>query len=209
VGGTRDAPTSATSSVDGTAKMTVVATPEESGLRTGFLTAVAVGGSFGGVLLAGAALVRFGVTAHGVLWAAAEILLVVLASIDLATRRVPNRVTVPAAVAVVVLRAAFVPSSLPEALGAGAAAFAFFLLVAVLTRGGMGMGDVKLAALIGLLLGRAALPALLLGIVAGGLASLVVIVARRGGRGYTLAYAPYLCLGAAIAIVAFNPHALV
>jgi leader peptidase (prepilin peptidase) / N-methyltransferase len=186
-----------------------MAAAEHSEARAGFVRAVAVGGSFAGVLLAGAALVRFGVTAHGLLWVVAEILLVFLACFDLATRRVPNWVTIPAAVTVVVLRGAFVLPSLPEALGAGAAAFAFFLLVAVLSRGGMGMGDIKLAALIGLLLGRAALPALLLGIVVGGLASLVVIVARRGGRGHTIAYAPYLCLGAGIAILAFNPHALV
>lgn len=189
--------------------MTLVAAPEDPEVRAGFATAVAVGGSFAGALLAGAALVRFGLTAHGLLWAAAEVLLVFLGCFDLVTRRVPNRLTVPAAVAVVVLRAAFVPSSLPEALGAGAAAFAFFLLVAILTRGGMGMGDVKLAALIGLLLGKEALAALIVGILAGGLASLAVLLARRGERGHAIAYAPYLCLGAAIGILAFNPHALV
>src|ERR1700688_4162291 len=106
--------------------MTLVAAPETPEVRTGFVRAVAVGGSFAGALLAGAALVRFGATAHGVLWAAAQVMLVFLACFDLVTRRVPNRVTVPAAVAIVLLRAAFVPSSLPEALGAGAAAFAFF-----------------------------------------------------------------------------------
>jgi Flp pilus assembly protein protease CpaA len=189
--------------------MTLVAARENPEVRAGLVTAVAVGGSFAGVLLAGAALVRFGVTAHGLVWAAAEMLLVFLACFDLVTRRVPNRLTVPAAVAVIVLRAAFVPSTLPEALGAAAAAFAFFLLVAVLTRGGMGMGDVKLAALIGLLLGTEALAALIVGILAGGVASLAVLLAWRGGRGHTIAYAPYLCFGAAIAILAFNPHALV
>jgi leader peptidase (prepilin peptidase)/N-methyltransferase len=189
--------------------MTLVATPETPEIRKGFVRPVAVGGSFAGVLLAGAALVRFGLTAHGFVWAAAELLLVFLACYDLVTRRVPNRLTLPAAVAAVVLRAAFVPSSLPWALGAGAAAFAFFLLVAILTRGGMGMGDVKLAGLIGLLLGKAALSALFLGILAGGLASLAVLLAGRRGRGYAIAYAPYLCLGAGIAILAFGPPALV
>lgn len=189
--------------------MTVVAAPETPGVRAGFVRAVAVGGSFAGALLAGAALVHSGVTAHGLLWAAAQILLVFLACFDLVTRRVPNRVTVPAAIAVVVLRAAFVPSSLPAALGAGAGAFAFFLLVAALSRGGMGIGDVKLAGLIGLLLGKAALAALIVGILAGGLASLAVLLAHRGVRGRAIAYAPYLCLGAAIAILAFGPPALV
>src|SRR5262249_7303704 len=136
-------------------------------------------------------------------------LLVFVACFDVATRRVPNRLTIPTATALVVLRAAFAPSALPATLIAGAAAFAFFLLVFALTRGGIGMGDVKLAALVGLLLGKAALPALLIGTIAGGLASLLVLVARRGGRGQTIAYAPYLCLGAALAILAFKLPELV
>ena len=170
---------------------------------------VAVGGSFIAVLLAGAALIRFGVTAHGVMWAGAEILLVVIACVDLVTRRVPNRIIAPAAVAVVVVRAAFVHSSVPWALAAAAAAFAFFFVVAILARGGMGMGDVKLAGLIGLLLGKASLGALFVGILAGGVASMIVLIALRGKRGSSIAYAPYLCLGAAIAILAFGPPALV
>jgi leader peptidase (prepilin peptidase)/N-methyltransferase len=188
--------------------MMLVVVPEIPEVRPGFVRGVAVGGSFAGALFAGAALVRFGATAHGAVWAAAEIMLVFLACFDLVTRRVPNRVTIPAALVVVVLRAAVVPSSLPGALGAGAAAFTFFLFVVVLTRGGMGMGDVKLAGLIGLMLGKAALGALFVGIVAGGLASLAVLLARRGGRGRVIAYAPYLCLGAAIGILAFAPPAL-
>ena len=70
------------------------------------------------------------------------------------------------------------------------------------------MGDVKLAGLIGLLLGTAALPALFVGVVAAGAASLVVLASSRK-RGRTIAYAPYLCFGAAIAILAFGPPALV
>jgi leader peptidase (prepilin peptidase) / N-methyltransferase len=186
-----------------------VAEPEALEPRGAYARVVPVAGSFAAVLVAGATLVRFGPTAHGVVWAAAQVLLVVLACFDVLTRRIPNRMTVPAAIAVVVLRTVFVPSTLPGALGAGAAAFAFFLLVAMLTRGGMGMGDVKLAGLIGLLLGAAALPALMVGMVAGGLASLAVLVASRSGRGKAIAYAPYLCLGAALGILAFSPPALV
>jgi leader peptidase (prepilin peptidase)/N-methyltransferase len=184
--------------------MAVVAESNVEPSGAGVAPKLVVAGSFTATLLAGAAGVRFGGNAQGVLWAAAQVLLVFLACFDLATRRVPNRVLLPTAIAVVVLRAGFAPSTLPETLVAGAAAFAFFLVVIVLTRGGMGMGDAKLAALIGLLLGKAALPGLLIGILAGGLGSLAVLVLRRGGRGQTIAYAPYLCLGAAIAILAFS-----
>ena len=120
---------------------------------------VAPVGSVAAVLLVGATLVRFGISLQGLLWAAAQLLLAFVACFDLVTRRVPNRVIIPAATAAFVLRAAFAASSLPEALAAGAIAFAFFLVVAVVTRGGMGMGDVKLASLIGLFLGKASVPA--------------------------------------------------
>ncbi len=166
-------------------------------------------GSFCAVLLAGGAVIRFHGSVQGWLWAVAEVLLVFVACFDLATRRVPNRVTIPAAIALVVLRAAFAPSALPATLVAGAAAFAFFLLVFMLTRGGIRMGDGKLAALAGLPLGKAALPALLIGTIAGGFASLLVLLARRGTRGQTIAYAPYLCFGAALAILAFKLPELV
>lgn len=159
--------------------------------------------------LAGAAFARFGLTANGAAWAAAELLLVFLAAFDVATRRVPNRVTAPAAIFVILLRLAFVHSALVEMAVAGAAAFAVFLLLAVFTRGGLGMGDVKLAGLLGLLLGTAAVPSLFLGVIAGGIASAVVLLTHRGERGRTIAYAPYLCFGGAIAILAFTVPALV
>ncbi len=180
-----------------------------SGLSRTRLRALSVLGSGAAGLLIAATLVRFGLDGHGVAWAAAQALLAFIAVFDVATRRVPNWVTVPAALVIVVLRVAFTSSSLVEAAVAGSAAFIAFLLIALLTRGGMGMGDVKLAGLLGLLLGRAALPALLVGIILGGIASGLVIVARRGGRGHTIAYAPYLCLGGAVAILAFSVPALV
>jgi leader peptidase (prepilin peptidase) / N-methyltransferase len=189
--------------------LTHVAETGVSGLSRTRLRALSVLGSGAAALLIAATLVRFGVGGRGVAWATAQVLLAFIAVFDIATRRVPNRVTVPAALAIVVLRAVFTPSSLVQAAVAGAAAFIAFLLIALLTRGGMGMGDVKLAGLLGLLLGRAALPALLVGIILGGIASGLVILARRGGRGHTIAYAPYLCLGGAVAILAFSVPAFV
>lgn len=170
---------------------------------------LSVAASATAVFLAGAALARFGVTANGIAWAAAELLLVFLAAFDIATRRVPNRVTAPAAVVVVVLRLAFVHSALLEMVVAGAAAFSVFLLLAVFARGGLGMGDVKLAGLLGLLLGTAVVPALFLGVIAGGVGSAAVMLTHRGERGRTIAYAPYLCFGGAIAILAFTVPPLV
>jgi len=187
----------------------VAAASETVGVARPGLRGVTLVGSVAAVLLVGATLIRFGISLRGIVWASAQVLLVFVACFDVATRRVPNRVIVPAAAAAFVLRAAFAASFLPEALAAGAIAFAFFLLVAVLARGGMGMGDVKLAGLIGLLLGEASVPALFIGIVAGGVASLAVLVARLGTRSSTIAYAPYLCFGTGLAILAFSPPPLV
>ena len=178
-------------------------------LSRGRLQVLVVAASAAGAALAAGTLGRFGLTANGVAWAAAELLLVFLAAFDIATRRVPNRVTAPAAIVVILLRVAFEHSALVEMFVAGAVAFAVFLLIAVVGRGGLGIGDVKLAGLLGLLLGTAAVPALFLGVIVGGIASAAVLVTHRGQRGRTIAYAPYLCFGGAIAIVAFAVPALI
>jgi leader peptidase (prepilin peptidase)/N-methyltransferase len=164
-------------------------------------------GSAAAALLVAGTFVRFGLVAEGAAWSVAQLLLAFLAVFDAATRRVPNLVTLPAGVAVVVLRGAFAPATLTETALAGAIAFAGFFLLRVLTRGGLGMGDVKLAGLLGLLLGKAVLPALFVGVVVGGLAAAVVLVGR--GRGRTMAYAPYLCFGGAVSILVFHVPQLV
>jgi prepilin signal peptidase PulO-like enzyme (type II secretory pathway) len=170
---------------------------------------VSAAGAFAGVSLVYLTLSKFGVVALGIAWSAAQLLLVFIACFDLVTHRIPNVVTLPAMAVVLLLRLVFERGSVPEAVLAGAAGFAVFLLLAVLTRGGFGMGDVKLTALLGLLLGSALVPALVVGIVAGGLASAVVALTRPGGRKLAIAYGPYLCFGAALAILAFSPPPLV
>ena len=166
-------------------------------------------GAYAGVSLVYLTLSKFGVGGLGLAWSAAQLLLVFIACFDFVTRRIPNVVTLPAMGVVLVLRGAFVPGTLPEALIAGAAGFAGFLLLVIVTRGGFGMGDVKLTGLLGLLLGSALVPALLVGVVAGGIASAVVALVKPGGRKQAIAYGPYLCLGAALAILAFSPPPLV
>jgi leader peptidase (prepilin peptidase)/N-methyltransferase len=153
--------------------------------------------------------VHLGHDANAALWACVQVVLVALAAIDVATRRLPNVLTVPTALAALLLRAAFERDHLAEVAIAGVVAFAGFFLLALLMRGGFGMGDVKLAAMLGFLLGWTVWQALALGIVAGGLASLVLLLARRATLRGTIAYGPYLALGGAVAILAFNPPPLV
>jgi prepilin signal peptidase PulO-like enzyme (type II secretory pathway) len=176
---------------------------------TRHLGRVVASGIFAGASFVYLTLSDFGAGGLGAAWSLAQLLLVFIACFDFVTRRIPNRVTLPAMAAVVVFRAVFALGSVPEALIAGAAGFAAFLLLVIVTRGGFGMGDVKLVGLLGLLLGEALLPALLLGIVAGGVASAVAAVASSEGRRKAIAYGPYLCLGAALGILAFSPPPLV
>ena len=106
--------------------------------------------------------------------------LVVVTATDLTHRIVPNRVVVPAAVVVLALMTAADPS--PEWAIAAVGASAFLLAAALAYPGGMGMGDVKLALLMGAALGRTVPVALMLGMIAA-LVPAVVLFARHGSQG--------------------------
>jgi leader peptidase (prepilin peptidase)/N-methyltransferase len=160
------------------------------------------------IALVAATLVRYGLTWNGAAWSVVQVALVALAWIDLRERRLPNAVVVPLGIGAIVMRAAFERDALVESVVAGAIAFAAFLLLALLVRGGLGMGDVKLAAAEGLLFGKTALAAILIGVALGGVAAALLLVTRREGRKSTYAYGPYLALGAAIAILGLRPPPL-
>src|SRR5437870_9838293 len=152
------------------------------------------------LLLVGCVL-AFGLTAKAAAAAIACAALVVVTATDLERRIVPNRVVLPAAAAVLALQTASHPS--PQwALGAAGAA-GFLLLAALAYPGGMGMGDVKLALLIGALLGRTTPVAMLLALFMALVPSLVLI-ARHGARARKLGipFAPFLAAGAVIALFA-------
>jgi leader peptidase (prepilin peptidase) / N-methyltransferase len=132
------------------------------------------------------------------------LVLVPVALIDLDHHVIPNRITAPAAILALVLGTALDPSGEPARLIAGAAAGGFFLLAAVISPRGMGMGDVKLAGLLGLLLGAEVAPALLIALVAGVVAGAVVMIRRAPGeRRHTgVPFGPFLALGGLSAIYA-------
>lgn len=130
--------------------------------------------------------------------------LVPITLIDLETRRIPNALTLPAGIAAIAIGTALDPGGQPERLIAGLAAGLFFFLPALLTPKGMGMGDVKLALVLGLFLGRDVAPAVLIGLIAGTLVG-VAIVARKGmhaGRKTAVPFGPFLALGAVVALLA-------
>src|SRR4051794_3792449 len=106
--------------------------------------------ALGSVVLVVLTLDRYGVTPVGLGWSACQVLFGFIAGWDVLTRRILNVVLLPAALVVVALRAVFVPSALPESLIASGVALGVFLVLTILF-GALGMGDVKLAGLVGLL----------------------------------------------------------
>jgi prepilin signal peptidase PulO-like enzyme (type II secretory pathway) len=163
---------------------------------------------FAAAALAVGTVVRFGFSANGVAWAIVQVVLVGVAAYDFATHRVKNAVTIPTSIVALLLRAVLEPHSFVEVLVTGLVAFLAFFALALLLRGGLGMGDVKLAAMLGFLLGEKVLPALLFGTLAGGIAA-AFLLSRTAQRRDAMAYGPYLALGAVAAILVSHPPALV
>jgi leader peptidase (prepilin peptidase) / N-methyltransferase len=131
-------------------------------------------------------------------------ILVPIALIDLEHRIIPNVIVVPAAVAAVLIGLALDPSRVPEQLIAGAAAGGFLLAFALAYPSGMGIGDVKLAAVLGLYLGRSVAVAILFAVLAGTIAG-AVIMARSGvskGRKTAIPFGPFLAAGGVFALLA-------
>ena len=152
-------------------------------------------------LLVAACFVAFGLTPKAFLAVLFCGVLVAVSAIDLEHRIVPNRIVLPAAALVLVARTALDPSA-EWALGAVGAA-GFLLLAALAYPGGMGMGDVKLALLLGAMLGRSVPVALMVGLLAA-LVPSVVLLFRHGqaARKLALPFAPFLALGALVALFA-------
>jgi leader peptidase (prepilin peptidase) / N-methyltransferase len=132
--------------------------------------------------------------------------LVPITLIDLDHRIIPNLITGPAAIAALVAIAALDSDFLVEALIAAVAGGGFFFIAAVLYPRGMGMGDVKLAGMLGLYLGRAVAPAILIALVTGVVVG-AAIIARKGateGRKTAVPFGPFLALGGIVAFFVGN-----
>jgi leader peptidase (prepilin peptidase) / N-methyltransferase len=151
-----------------------------------------------------AAFWRFGFTAYGALAAAFSAVLVALSAIDVTHRIVPNRIVVPAAGVTLVVHTLIDPS--PEWVIAAFGASAFFLAAALIYPAGLGMGDVKLALLLGAMLGRTVTLAIMAGLLFA-LVPSVVLLARHGTKARKMAVplVPFLALGALVALYWGSP----
>ena len=160
------------------------------------------GAAVAGALVVALCFARFGLSGHAVVGSIFAATLVYLAAFDLEHRLIPNRVVLPATAVVLALNIAFYPSRTVEWIAAAAGAAAFFLVTLLIYPPGLGMGDVKLALLLGAALGTNVVGAVLVGTLAAALFG-VVLVFRGGGaaRKQAIAFGPFLAFGGLIALL--------
>jgi leader peptidase (prepilin peptidase)/N-methyltransferase len=155
-------------------------------------------------LLGVACFVHFGLSAHAAVAAFFCLVLVAVSAIDLTHRIIPNRIVVPATALVLVAQTALRPS--PEWALASFGAGLFLFAAALAYPAGMGMGDVKLALLMGAALGRTVSVAMMVGMLAALVPSLYLL-ARHGSaaRKMAIPFGPFLALGSIVALFAGAP----
>jgi leader peptidase (prepilin peptidase)/N-methyltransferase len=125
--------------------------------------------------------------------------------IDIDFRIIPNKLMIAGTVAALAILAITQPDEIPEHLIAAVAAGGFLFIAALAYPGGMGMGDVKLALLMGAALGKLVSVALMVGMFAA-LVPGLYLLARHGsaGRKIAIPFAPFLALGSIVALFAGN-----
>jgi len=137
-------------------------------------------------------------------------LFVIIFVVDLEQGLILNKVVYPG-MAVALLFALFLPQSWITQLKfhgianfamGGAIGFVLLLLIAIISRGGMGWGDVKLAALIGLATGfPLVLVALIIGAIMGGLVAVALLIAKKRGRKEAIPFGPFLSLATLVTLL--------
>jgi leader peptidase (prepilin peptidase) / N-methyltransferase len=146
---------------------------------------------------------RFGFSARALVAAVFAATLVVLSAIDVERRILPDLIVLPATLLVLALQLAFFPERALEWVLAALGASLFLFLALLAYPRGMGMGDVKLALLLGAGLGKAVMVGLMVGMLAATALS-VVLIAKHGlvARKMAIPFGPFLAFGALVALFA-------
>jgi leader peptidase (prepilin peptidase) / N-methyltransferase len=150
---------------------------------------------------------RFGLSGRAVVESLFASVLVLLTAIDLDRRLIPNLIVLPTLAIVLVAQIALAPDRTLEWVVASVGAGLFFFIPLLIYPAGMGMGDVKLAALLGAALGKAVITALIAALLAAAVVGLYVLL-RDGiaaGRKKAIPYAPFLAFGGLVALF-FGPR---
>jgi leader peptidase (prepilin peptidase)/N-methyltransferase len=135
------------------------------------------------------------------------LLLVPVTVIDIDFRIIPNKLMIAGTIAAPAILALTRPGDIPEHLIGAFAAGGFLLIAALAYPAGMGMGDVKLAFVMGLFLGRDVGVAMLSGLMAGSMVG-IAIMARKGaaeGRKTAIPFGPFLAFGGLVGLLAGEP----
>jgi leader peptidase (prepilin peptidase)/N-methyltransferase len=155
-------------------------------------------------LLCAAVVLRFGADPDAWLGLALVLLLVPITLIDLDFQIIPNKLTGLGAAVAIALVLATRSDELAAHLIAGVAAGGFLLVAALIYPSGMGMGDVKLAGVLGLFLGRAVGPAMLVALATGSLVGMGIIAVKgaKEGRKTRIPFGPWLAFGGIVGLFA-------
>jgi leader peptidase (prepilin peptidase)/N-methyltransferase len=157
--------------------------------------------AFASGALAAGCFARFGFSGHALVGAIFAAALVLLTAIDLDRRLLPNVIVLPTLAFVLILQIVFYPDRTLEWVLAALAAALFFFIPMLVYPAGMGMGDVKLAALLGAALGKGVAAAIFAGLLAAGAVALVVLAREGlGGRKQAIAFGPFLAFGGLLAL---------
>jgi leader peptidase (prepilin peptidase)/N-methyltransferase len=136
-------------------------------------------------------------------------LFIIIFVIDLEHGLILNKVVYPSMVVALLLAllpqpwlTQWIVTGIANAALGGAIGFALFLLIAIVSRGGMGWGDVKLAALIGLATGfPLVFLAIIMGAILGGIVAVALVIAKKRKRRQTIPFGPFLALAAMITLL--------
>ena len=134
--------------------------------------------------------------------------LILISLIDYKTQIIPDGLVGVIAVSGVLYNLLYAPQGVVDMLFGAAVGFVVMLVIFVISRGGMGGGDVKLSAAVGLWLGvEGTLLFLLLAFIMGGILSLLLLVSGVKSKGDAVPFGPFLCLAAFVTVL-YQPFLL-
>ena len=134
--------------------------------------------------------------------------LILISLIDYKTQIIPDGLVGVIAVSGALYNLLYVPQGVVDMLFGGAVGFVVMLLIFFISRGGMGGGDVKLSAAVGLWLGvEGTLLFLLLAFIMGGVISLLLLVSGVKSKGDAIPFGPFLCFAAFVTVL-YQPFLL-
>ncbi|MGQ4806840.1 Type 4 prepilin-like proteins leader peptide-processing enzyme [Candidatus Entotheonellaceae bacterium PAL068K] len=145
---------------------------------------------------------QLGLSVQSVVLMLLTTVLLIVSCIDLAHQVIPDALTLPGIIVGLLVSSLLTPVGLLNAVAGVGLGWGLFLMISILSRGGMGGGDIKLIAMIGAFLGwHAVLITTLLGALLGTLIGIALMILRKKGRKDPLPFGPFLALGALVTMV--------